>query len=99
MWIFFRNHTFDGSIVMLRQIFTDFHPELFSQIVIGYKYVFAIMMFGFVSHFLPDRWQEGIIAGLRHCNIAVYAMLIVAVIFIVIQVKSSTIQPFIYFQF
>jgi alginate O-acetyltransferase complex protein AlgI len=99
MWIFFRNHTFDGSIVMLRQIFTDFHPELFSQIVIGYKYVFAIMLFGFVSHFLPDRWQEGIIAGLRHCNIAVYAMLIVAVIFIVIQVKSSTIQPFIYFQF
>lgn len=99
MWIFFRNHTFDGSLVMLKQIVTDFHPELFSQIVVGYKYVFAIILFGYVSHFLPDRWQEGMIAGLKHCNVIVYALLLTAVIFIVIQVKSSTIQPFIYFQF
>ena len=57
------------------------------------------MLFGYVSHYLPDRWQEDIIGALKRCNVVVYALLIVAVIYIVIQIKSSTIQPFIYFQF
>ena len=98
-WIFFRNHTFSGAITMLCQIFTDFHPELFAQVIVGYKYVFGMIMFGYLSHFLPDSWQEDIIAVLRHCNVVVCALIITAVIFVVIQVKSSTIQPFIYFQF
>ena len=84
---------------MLCRVFTAFHPELFVQILAGYKYVFALMLFGYVSHYLPDRWQEDIIGALKRCNVVVYALLIVAVIYIVIQIKSSTIQPFIYFQF
>ena len=57
------------------------------------------MLFGFVTHYIPNRWQEGIIAGIRRCNVAVCALFLVIVIYIVIQVKSSAIQPFIYFQF
>lgn|SRR5574344_190107 len=98
-WIFFRNSTFDGSWVMIKQIFTDFHPELFVQFVTSYKFVFGLMMFGYISHFLPDQWQEYIISRLSRTNVVVYSLLIVAVIFIVMQVKSSNIQPFIYFQF
>ena len=84
---------------MIRQIFMNFHPELLLQFVNGYKYVLAFMVLGFVTHFLPDRWQEAIIGALKRSNVVVYAVLITAVIYIVIQVKSSTIQPFIYFQF
>ena len=40
-----------------------------------------------------------LIAGLRRCNVVVCALFLVIVIYIVIQVKSSAIQPFIYFQF
>lgn len=98
-WIFFRNGTFAASWVMIHQILTDFHPELFVQVVSGYKYVFMLIAFGFVTHFIPDRWQEWMIGVMRHCNVVVDALLIAAVIYIVIQVKSSTIQPFIYFQF
>ena len=39
------------------------------------------------------------IGVLRRCNLLVYALLLTTVIYVVIQVKSSTIQPFIYFQF
>ena len=98
-WIFFRSSTFAVGWSMLCRVFTAFHPELFVQILAGYKYVFALMLFGYVSHYLPDRWQEDIIGALKRCNVVVYALLIVAVIYIVIQIKSSTIQPFIYFQF
>ena len=84
---------------MISRIFTNFHAELWMQIVSGYKYVLAFMAFGFLPDFLPDSWEETMIGGLRRCNVEVYALLITAVIYIVIQVKSSTIQPFIYFQF
>ena len=98
-WIFFRQTSFSAGQTMLLRIFSDFHAELWLQIASGYKYVLAFMAFGFLTHFLPDAWQERIIATLRRCNVVVCALLLTAVIYIVIQIKSSTIQPFIYFQF
>lgn len=98
-WIFFRNHTFADSATMLYRIFTDFHPELFTQVVTGYCYVFGLIGFGYLSHFLPDSWQDFFIDVLRRGGVILCALTLVAVIYIVIQVKSSTIQPFIYFQF
>ena len=98
-WIFFRNGTFEACGVMLKQIFTDFHPELFWQVVVNYKYVFMLIALGYLTHFIPDSWQERMIYCLKRGNIVVDALLITAVIYIVIQIKSSTIQPFIYFQF
>lgn len=98
-WIFFRHTSFAAGWAMLHQIFTNFHVELWSQVVSGYKYILAFMAFGYLTHFLPDAWQERLIGVLRHCNLFVYAILLTTVIYIVIQIKSSTIQPFIYFQF
>ena len=98
-WIFFRQKTFMAGWMMLRQIFFNFHAELWQQVCAGYQYVLAFMAFGYLTHFLPDTWQEWFISLLRRCNVVVYALLLTAAIYMVIQVKSSTIQPFIYFQF
>jgi len=98
-WLFFRNLSFETSKMMLNRIFTDFRADLFVPILHGYKYVLALMLFGFITHYIPNHWQEGIIAGLRRCNVVVCALFLIIVIYIVIQVKSSAIQPFIYFQF
>lgn len=98
-WIFFRQKTFMAGWMMLRQIFFNFHAELWQQVCAGYQYVLAFMAFGYLTHFLPDTWREWFISLLRRCNVVVYALLLTAAIYMVIQVKSSTIQPFIYFQF
>ncbi len=98
-WIFFRHASFAAGWTMIHQIFTNFHAELWPQFVGGYRYVLAFMAFGYLTHFLPDAWQERMIGVLRRCNLLVYALLLTTVIYVVIQVKSSTIQPFIYFQF
>ena len=98
-WIFFRNTTFEGSQTMIRQIFTSFHPELFMQLVTGYWKVFALMGLGYVLHWLPDSWQDTCSRGVVRLPLVGQALLVIALIFIVIQVKSSDIQPFIYFQF
>jgi len=98
-WIFFRNHTFEASWMMITQIVTNFHPELFEQVVTGYWIVFAMMLFGYVTHFVPDALQNRCVRVLERGGVVLCALLISAVIYLVIQVKSSEIQPFIYFQF
>ena len=98
-WIFFRCSDMETSTTMISQVATNFHPELLWQVISGYPWVFGLMAFGFISHYLPDRWQQHIVARLSMTNVFVCALLITAVIYIVIQVKSSDIQPFIYFQF
>lgn len=98
-WIFFRNATFEASLTMLRQILTAFHPELFAQLATGYWQVFALMAAGYLLHACPDRWQEAGSRIVARCPLPVQALLLLVVIYVVIQVKSSDIQPFIYFQF
>ncbi|WP_300727429.1 MBOAT family protein [uncultured Bacteroides sp.] len=98
-WVFFRNSTFEASTIMLRQIFTDFHPELFMQLVTGYWKVFVLMGIGFILHWCPDKWQDACSRGMIKTPLVGQALILIALIFLVIQIKSSDIQPFIYFQF
>lgn len=98
-WIFFRNTTFEASVVMLKQIFTAFHPEVFMQLIEGYWKVFVLMGIGYLLHFAPDSWQDACCRGVIKMPLLGKAFLLVALIYLVIQIKSSDIQPFIYFQF
>ena len=98
-WIFFRNATLDNSLVMLQQIFTHFNANLFPQLVEGYGTVLGLMLLGYVLHFLPDSWSQAFEKVVVRLPLLLQACLLIAVIYIVIQVKSSDIQPFIYFQF
>ena len=84
---------------MIRQIFTAFHPELFMQLVAGYWQVFVLMGVGFALHWCPDSWQNACGRGMTRLPLWAQALVLVALIYLVIQVKSSDIQPFIYFQF
>ena len=98
-WIFFRNADIHNSMDMLRQIFTVFRPQLFPQLIEGYWEVFALMLLGFLLHFAPDRWENAVCRGVIRLPFLGKAVLMVAMIYLVIQMKSSEIQPFIYFQF
>lgn len=98
-WIFFRNSDFKNSLDMLSQIFTSFHPEVFSQLVEGYWRVFALMLLGFLLHFAPESWEKICSKGVTRLPVLGKVLLLTALVYLVIQVKSSDIQPFIYFQF
>ncbi|WP_416372177.1 MBOAT family O-acyltransferase [Bacteroides sp.] len=98
-WIFFRNADFATSVDMLRQIFTVFRPQLLSQLLAGYWEVFALVGLGYVLHFLPDSWERACTKTVIRLPLLGKAVLMSALIYLVIQMKSSDIQPFIYFQF
>ena len=98
-WIFFRNKEWSDSMTMLNQIFTNFHPEVALQMVMGYWRVFALIALGFVLHFAPRDLEDRCRRAFSRMPMIVYVAVLVAVVVLVIQVKSSDIQPFIYFQF
>lgn len=98
-WVLFRNHEFADAMAMLNQVATNFHPELLPQLLAGYPYVMMLIALGYVLHFLPDRLEWRAKRTFVKLPIWCYAIALLALIYVIIQVKSSDIQPFIYFQF
>lgn len=98
-WLFFAGSSFEASAAMLTQIFTNFQPQLITQFVSGYPEVTALMLGGFVLHFLPSRWSEQAEKLMGRAPSILMALMLVVMIIWVIQVKGSEIQPFIYFKF
>lgn len=98
-WIFFRNSSFENSWIMIHQIIGDFRPELFLPVICSYWTVFTLMIIGYIAQYMPDRWMTWEKKIIIDMPLLLQVLLVVAVIYVVIQVKSSDVQPFIYFQF
>lgn len=98
-WLFFANASFDASLTMLVKIATDFHGEVLPQFLQGYPVVCTLITIGYLLHFLPERWNQKAEHLVSRLPIPVQALFLALVILLVIQVKSSEIQPFIYLQF
>lgn len=98
-WLIFRNRDMGNAGIMLQQMLTNFHGELIGQVLLGYKWVMLLMAFGLVSHYVPEKWENAAVKALSKCNVMIYAILLAALIYLICQIKTSDIQPFIYFQF
>ncbi len=98
-WVFFRASSFASGLQVLGQIAGQWNLSLLPQLMSGYKAVLFLMALGYLLHFLPrtlDQKAQRIFATRR---LWVQGLAVVAVIILVMLVKSSQIQPFIYFQF
>jgi len=98
-WIFFRAESFEKAIDMIKQIFTFFHPEIFVELLKGYPMVFVAMLAGFILHFTPKSVENKFINYTVKMPLIWKAMAVAAVIVFIMQIKSSEILSFIYFQF
>lgn len=98
-WVLFRAQSFGIANQVFTQIFTKFEPQIFTQWLESYWAVACLMALGYLLHLLPDSWTEKARALTTALPLVVKALVIVVVIYIVIQIKSSDVQPFIYFQF
>lgn len=98
-WIFFRAESPKVAGELLSQIFTNFHPEVFLQFVAGYKGVFALMIIGYLLHFMPKSTELTLQGYVTRASLPVQALFVALTILLVIQMRSADVQPFIYFQF
>lgn len=98
-WLFFRADSLRSVSSILNQIFWHFNWNMISEIIISYKNVFSIIVIAFAIHWLPVRIKENYKNTFIQTPLYAKALIVVAIVFILFQVKSSEIQPFIYFQF
>lgn len=98
-WLFFRAGTMADAGVMLHRIVHDFSLQTVPQAVEGYRTVLLFIGAGYVLHWLPGRLTEWARRAVTAAPMAVQIALTVGMIWCVMQIKSSEIQPFIYFQF
>ncbi len=98
-WLFFANATFDNSVTMITKILTEFHGDLFPQFLEGYPAVSTLILLGYTLHFLPTSWNALTSNALTRLRLSIQLAIFVLLILLIVQVRGSEVQPFIYLQF
>lgn len=98
-WIFFRANDIDTVKTILSQIFTNFDLSLIPQVVEGYWKAMLLIGIGYLLHFTPESLEHKVYNKFMGMNIWTIALIVTFLIWLIMQVKSSEVQPFIYFQF
>lgn len=99
LWVLFRAPDFQTASDVFSQIFTQFHPQVFTQWIASYVGVATLMFLGYTLHFVPQRLSDTAKNITIRMPLPLQALLIIALAWLIIQIKTSNVQPFIYFQF
>ena len=99
LWVFFRAADFSDSLLILKNIFVDFHLWQFPQFVSA-RPVWCIMMAALiVMHFVPQSFTDTLQVAFVKSPWLVKLIVFVFVVQLVIEFMVAEVQPFIYFQF
>jgi alginate O-acetyltransferase complex protein AlgI len=98
-WIYFRAADFATGSLVLERICNGIEITHVGELVTAYPGVFALMGLGYLLHFCPARFDQALQGILTKMPVMGKAAVMAAMIWLVVQVKSAQIQPFIYFQF
>lgn len=98
-FLVFRSPDLQIASDMFSQIFNFFHREVFIQFIDRMPVIFALIMLGFIFHFMPLKVERRVQKILSGMPLIGKAVLLALAIWIAVQFKSADIQPFIYFQF
>jgi len=97
--IWFRSDTLQTANNLIHQILHEFNFSQIAEVTLGYWKIFSVMLFAMIIHWLPTNikdWYKNLFISMP--NFAKIIIIIISV-FVIYQVRSADIQPFIYFQF
>ena len=98
-WLLFRAEDMQTVQVMLYQIANNFNVAIIPQVIEGYKFVIGLIVLGYFMHFIPAKIDQDLMQKVGGASFWWQVAMLVLTAWCVMQVKSSDIQPFIYFQF
>ncbi len=98
-WIFFRADSLTDVYVILNQIVFNFDASILGHFIFGYRGILMLMLVGYSLHFVSQDRVDDAMRWLSAKPVWLQAMILTLLILLIMQIKSSEIQPFIYFQF
>ena len=97
--IFFRSDSLDTVSLIFDRITNHFGAALAFNIIQGYALVFAVMLIGYIIHWIPETIKEKYRLKFAELPLPVMSLVAVVFVFCIYQMVSGEMQPFIYFQF
>lgn len=98
-WIFFRAQDMKTINQMFSQIYYSFGFKLIPEILNSYSAILLLISGAFIIHWLPSGFKEYYRGKFIESPTVMKVIVTVLTVVLIYQVKSSDIQPFIYFQF
>jgi D-alanyl-lipoteichoic acid acyltransferase DltB (MBOAT superfamily) len=98
-WIFFRAQNMEIALSVIEQIVTNFKIDLLGEILIARKSIIMVLIIGYTFHFIPSNFKDKLLVSFSKLPDFTKAVVTLILIIFLYQVKSSDLQPFIYFQF
>lgn len=95
----FRADSLETLGTIFGQITGDFHAAVAPQFIEGYLLIVLAMLSGLAMHYAPGNWTGGVTRTYTAMPLIAQGLLLAAVIFFVIQARSSDLVPFIYLQY
>ncbi len=99
LWIPFRARSLQDAVDLVTQIASGVDLALAGQVLSGFPLVFLAMASGYALHLAPNAADDRVDKALASIGWFGRALLLALAAWIVVQVRTSAIQPFIYFQF
>ena len=84
---------------ILNQLFFNFQWDLIGDVLAVYSNVFLVIIIGFLIHFTPEKFKFWYREKFSTSPVFVQLLVCFTAIFFMYQVASTSLQPFIYFQF
>jgi D-alanyl-lipoteichoic acid acyltransferase DltB (MBOAT superfamily) len=97
--IFFRSTSLQTVNDILDRIYNHMGGDLIIEIIQGYKFVFALLVLGYLIHWIPEKIKVGYRNWFATRHPAFVGLLLLVAVFLMYQLMSGEMQPFIYFQF
>ena len=99
LWVFFRANDFSESLLIIHNIFVDFHWNQIPQFWEA-RPAWCVMMLTLIAfHFTPRSWADGVQTLFVRMNWVIKLIVFMIAVQLVIEFMSEEVAPFIYFQF
>ncbi|MEM6764732.1 MAG: MBOAT family O-acyltransferase [Bacteroidota bacterium] len=98
-WIYFRADSFQTAHLMIDQIRNMSFDFNLGEIFSAYRNVYLMIALGYLLHFIPINWQVILERGFTRAPLVLKSLVLAGIFWLVFQIRSADIQPFIYFQF
>ena len=84
---------------ILNQLFFNFQWKLIGEVLTVYSNVFMVISIGFAIHFIPEKWKIWYRELFSNSSVILQLLISFIAVFFMYQIASTSLQPFIYFQF
>ena len=99
LWLVFRAEDWPSTVIMAKQIFLDFGLNYVPQVLASYWKILLLMLGGFFLVWLPSVVKEKLRGWYISLPLIVKVLGFVVLFYLVYQVISADLIPFIYFRF